>query len=199
VTHRHDPLLLYFTSGTTSKPKLVSHTHQSYPVGSLSTMYWLGLQPDDIHYNISSPGWAQHAWSNFFAPWDAGCTVFLYRSARFSAADVLRVITDMEVTRLCAPPTGWPMLLHADLASWTTSLRRPVRAGEPLHPAVIARVEKAWGMSIPGGYGQTETTAQIGNPPGQPIKPGSMGRPMPGYKLALLDANDQPAEEGEIS
>src|SRR5699024_4551428 len=87
VTHAQDPLLLYFTSGTTSKPKLVLHTHESYPVGSLSTMYWLGLQPDDIHFNISSPGWAKHAWSNFFAPWDAGCTVFIYRSARFSAPD----------------------------------------------------------------------------------------------------------------
>src|SRR5699024_10427037 len=103
-THASDPLLLYFTSGTTSKPKLVLHTHQSYPVGSLSTMYWLGLQPDDIHFNISSPGWAKHAWSNFFAPWDAGCTVFIYRSARFSAPDVLQTIVDKSVTSLCAPP-----------------------------------------------------------------------------------------------
>lgn len=199
ATRADDPLLLYFTSGTTSKPKLVLHTHQSYPVGHLSTMYWIGLQPGDIHFNISSPGWAKHAWSNFFAPWIAGATIFLYRSARFSAPDMLKVIADKGVTSLCAPPTVWRMLIQEDLDSWKTSLKGLIGAGEPLNPEVIARVEKAWGLTIRDGYGQTETSAQVGNSPGQPIKPGSMGRPLPGFSIALLDANDQLADEGEIA
>ncbi len=199
VTHAEDPLLLYFTSGTTSKPKLVLHTHQSYPVGSLSTLYWLGLRPDDIHFNISSPGWAKHAWSNFFAPWVAGCTVFVYRSTRFAAPEVLQVVADKGVTNLCAPPTVWRLLIQEDLSAWHTRLRGLVGAGEPLNPEVIERVENAWGLGIRDGYGQTETTALVGNPPGQPMKPGSMGRPLPGYEVVLLDTEDRPAEEGEIA
>ncbi|MDX1802277.1 MAG: AMP-binding protein, partial [Marinobacter sp.] len=199
VTRATDPLLLYFTSGTTSQPKLVLHTHQSYPVGSLSTMYWLGLQPDDIHFNISSPGWAKHAWSNLFAPWDAGCTVFIYRQPRFEAPATLQVIADKGVTSLCAPPTVWRMLIQEDLAAYDVKLRSLVGAGEPLNPEVIARVAKHWGLRIRDGYGQTETTAQIGNPPAQPMKSGSMGRPLPGYKIALLDVNDNEGSEGEIA
>jgi acetyl-CoA synthetase len=194
-----DPLLLYFTSGTTSRPKLVVHTHQSYPVGSLSTLYWIGLQPDDIHYNISSPGWAKHAWSNFFAPWNAGCTIFVYRAARFSAAATLDAIARYGVTTLCAPPTVWRHLIQEDLASYRTQLRALVGAGEPLNPEVIDRVRRAWNLEIRDGYGQTETTAQIGNPPGQPMRAGSMGRPLPGYRIALLDADGQERDEGEIA
>lgn len=199
VTHATDPMLLYFTSGTTSKPKLVLHTHQSYPAGSLSTMYWLGLQPDDIHFNISSPGWAKHAWSNLFAPWDAGCTVFVYRSARFSAPEALQVIADKGVTSLCAPPTVWRLLIQEDLSAYDMKLKSLVGAGEPLNPEVISRVEKLWGLKIRDGYGQTETTAQIGNPPAQQMKSGSMGRPLPGYKIALLNTFDEESEEGEIA
>lgn len=199
ITRADDPLLLYFTSGTTSRPKLVLHTHQSYPVGSLSTLYWIGLRPDDVHYNISSPGWAKHAWSNFFTPFDAGCTVFVYRASRFSAADVLRVIQEKGVTSLCAPPTVWRALIQEDLATCKTKLRGLVGAGEPLNPEVIARVEKAWGLTIRDGYGQTETTAQVGNPPGQPLQPGSMGRPLPGYRVALLDPQGRETDEGEIA
>lgn len=198
-TRGTDPLFLYFTSGTTSKPKLVLHSHQSYPVGHLSTMYWLGLQKGDIHWNISSPGWAKHAWSCFFAPWIAGATIFVYNFARFNAAKSLDVICECGVTSLCAPPTVWRMMIQEKLATWKVPLRELVGAGEPLNPEVIEQVERAWGIRIRDGYGQTETTAQIGNPPGQPIKPGSMGRPLPGYQIALLDADDQPAEEGEIS
>jgi len=198
-TQATDPLLLYFTSGTTRQPKLVLHTHQSYPVGSLSTMYWLGLQPDDVHFNISSAGWAKHAWSNFFAPFDAGCTVFVYRASRFQAADVLQVIQDKGVTSLCAPPTVWRLFIQEDLGAYNMSLRALLGAGEPLNPEVISQVESAWGLTIRDGYGQTETTAQIANSPGQPVKSGSMGKPMPGYKVALLDMDDNEAEEGEIS
>jgi acetyl-CoA synthetase len=198
-TSATDPLLLYFTSGTTAKPKLVLHTHQSYPVGHLSTMYWIGLMPGDVHFNISSPGWAKHAWSNFFAPWNAGATVFIYNQARFNARATLDVITRCGVTSLCAPPTVWRMLIQEDLAHWKVKLREIVGAGEPLNPEVIERVQKAWGITIRDGYGQTETTCQVGNSPGQKVKPGSMGRPMPGYQVAVLGSDDRPAKEGEIA
>jgi acetyl-CoA synthetase len=199
VTRVDDPLLLYFTSGTTSKPKLVLHTHQSYPVGHLSTMYWIGLKPNDRHMNISSPGWAKHAWSCFFAPWNAGACVFLYNYNRFNAKALLDVLVKYEVTTLCAPPTVWRMLIQQDLAAVKTQLRELIGAGEPLNPEVIEQVKKAWGITIRDGFGQTETTAQIGNTPDQPLKPGSMGRPLPGYKIALLDAESKPSVEGEVA
>ncbi len=198
-TRATDPMLLYFTSGTTAKPKLVLHSHQSYPVGHLSTMFWIGLREGDIHYNISSPGWAKHAWSSFFAPWNAGACIFVHRSARFSASATLRVIAEKGVTTLCAPPTVWRLFIQEDLASYPVKLRELVGAGEPLNPEVIHQVEKAWGLTIRDGYGQTETTAQVGNPPGQPVKAGSMGRPLPGYEVVLLDADGREAAEGEIS
>ena len=199
VTMAHDPLLLYFTSGTTARPKLVLHSHESYPVGHLSTMYWIGLQAGDVHWNISSPGWAKHAWSCFFAPWNAGATVFVFNYARFSAKAVLDVIGRCGVTSLCAPPTVWRMMIQEDLSAWKLPLRELVGAGEPLNPEVIEQVERAWGIRIRDGFGQSETTAQIGNSPGQVVKPGSMGRPLPGYHVALLDGDDRPASEGEIA
>jgi acetyl-CoA synthetase len=195
-----DPLLLYFTSGTTSKPKLVLHSHQSYPVGHLSTMYWLGLRPGDVHLNISSPGWAKHAWSCFFAPWLAGACIFIYNSARFNAQGLLATLAAHHVTSLCAPPTVWRMLIQEDLGAWRgkLKLREVIGAGEPLNPEVIDRVRDAWGLTLRDGYGQTETTAQIGNAPGQRVKPGSMGRALPGYRIELLDAEGKPADEGEV-
>lgn len=199
ATGADDPLLLYFTSGTTAKPKLVLHSHQSYPVGHLSTMYWIGLQQRDVHWNISSPGWAKHAWSCFFAPWNAGATVFVYNYERFSARAALDVVQRCGVTSLCAPPTVWRMMIQEDLSQWKPPLRELVGAGEPLNPEVIEQVEKAWGIRIRDGFGQSESTAQVGNSPGQRLKPGSMGRPLPGYRIALLDLDDQPAAEGEIA
>lgn len=200
-TQATDPLLLYFTSGTTSKPKLVLHTHQSYPVGHLSTMYWIGLQPGDVHLNISSPGWAKHAWSCFFAPWNAGAAIFIYNYARFSAPALLGVLEKYKVNSLCAPPTVWRMLIQEDLAAWKDrlALREVIGAGEPLNPEIIDRVQDAWGLTLRDGFGQTETTAQIGNPPGLPVKAGSMGRPLPGYEVVLLDVDDNPAAEGELA
>ena len=200
-TQATDPLLLYFTSGTTSKPKLVLHTHQSYPVGHLSTMYWIGLEPGDVHLNISSPGWAKHAWSCFFAPWNAGATIFIFNYTRFSAPGLLSVLKKHQVTSLCAPPTVWRLLIQEDLKAWSgqLALREIIGAGEPLNPEIIDQVQAAWGMTLRDGFGQTETTAQIGNTPGQPVKPGSMGRPLPGYEVVLLDVDDNPADEGEVS
>ncbi|CAK0767376.1 4-hydroxybutyrate--CoA ligase 1 [Azospirillaceae bacterium] len=197
-TNPNELLLLYFTSGTTAKPKLVAHSHQSYPIGHLSTMYWIGLQPGDIHWNISSPGWAKHAWSNFFAPWNAGATVFVYNYSRFNAKSVLDALVKYNVTTLCAPPTVWRMMIQEDLAAYPVKIRELIGAGEPLNPEVIDCVHKAWNIRIRDGFGQTETTAQIGNSPGQPIKLGSMGRPLPGYKIRLLDPDEKPAKEGQI-
>jgi acetyl-CoA synthetase len=197
-TRASDPLLLYFTSGTTAVPKLVLHSHQSYPVGHLSTMYWLGLRPGDVHLNISSPGWAKHAWSCCFAPWNAEATVFIVNQPRFHARGLLDVITRAGVTTFCAPPTVWRMLIQEDLAAWAVPLKELIGAGEPLNPEVIERVRAAWGLTIRDGYGQTETTAQIGNSPGQTVKPGSMGRPLPGYRVALLDGDGAAQTEGEV-
>jgi acetyl-CoA synthetase len=196
-----DPLLLYFTSGTTSEPKLVVHTHQSYPVGHLSTMYWIGLHPGDIHLNISSPGWAKHAWSCFFAPWNACACVFIYNYARFNGKAMLSVLERCRVTTLCAPPTVWRMLIQEDIAAFRgrLAIRELIGAGEPLNPEIIDRVQAAWGITIRDGFGQTETTAVIGNSPGQPVKPGSMGRPLPGYEVVLLDVDGMPADDGEVS
>jgi acetyl-CoA synthetase len=201
ATLADDPMLLYFTSGTTSKPKLVLHTQQSYPVGHLSTMYWIGLKPGDVHLNISSPGWAKHAWSCFFAPWNAAACIFIYNATRFHAPRLLDALVTHRVTSLCAPPTVWRMLIQEDLAAVRDrlNLREVIGAGEPLNPEVIEQVRSAWGTVLRDGYGQTETCAQIGNPPGQPLKPGSMGRPLPGYRIALLDVDGKPADEGEVS
>jgi acetyl-CoA synthetase len=200
VTLASDPLLLYFTSGTTSKPKLVGHTHASYPIGHLSTMYWIGIQPGDVHLNVSSPGWAKHAWSNFFAPWNAQATILILNQARFSAPGLLSALGGCGVTTFCAPPTVWRMLIQADLSAADTSgLRECVAAGEPLNPEVIDQVRKAWGITVRDGFGQTETTAQVGNPPGQPVKPGSMGRALPGYPVVLVDpVTGGPGRDGEI-
>lgn len=185
-TTPEDRLLLYFTSGTTSRPKLVEHTQVSYPVGHLSTMYWLGLQPGDVHLNISSPGWAKHAWSCFFSPWIAEATVFVYNYARFDAPALLEQLRTRHVTSFCAPPTVWRMLINADLSGGPGDLREVIGAGEPLNPEVIAQVQGAWGLTLRDGYGQTETTAQVGNTPGSEVKAGSMGRPLPGMPVVLV-------------
>jgi len=197
-TRATDPLLLYFTSGTTSRPKLVEHSHQSYPAGHLVTMYWIGLQPGDMHLNISSPGWAKHAYSCFFAPWNAGATIFIANQPRFNARGMLEAITDNNVTTICAPPTVWRMFVQEDMTQYKTALREVLSAGEPCNPEIIEHVRKVWGLTVREGYGQTETTLQIGSFPGETVKLGSMGQEAPGYRIRLLDAEDNAVDEGEI-
>ncbi|MFF8726152.1 AMP-binding protein [Streptomyces sp. NPDC015171] len=196
-----DPLMLYFTSGTTAQPKLVEHTHTSYPIGHLATMYWIGLKPGDVHLNISSPGWAKHAWSNLFAPWNAEATVFLYNYTRFDASRLMAEMDRAGVTTFCAPPTVWRMLIQADLGRLATPPREAVAAGEPLNPEVIEQVRRAWGVTVRDGFGQTETAVQVSNSPGQPLKTGSMGRPSPGFRVELLDpvSGAPGVTEGEIA
>jgi acetyl-CoA synthetase len=197
-TRATDPLLLYFTSGTTALPKLVRHSHQSYPAGHLATMYWIGLKPGDVHLNISSPGWAKHAWSSFFAPWNAGATIFVHQYERFDARATLGQIARCGVTTLCAPPTVWRICVLEDLSSYPVKLREIVSAGEPLNPEIIDKVERAWGVTIRDGFGQTENVCLLGNCPGQSLKAGSVGKPTPGHDIALLDSDGVAAADGEI-
>ncbi|WP_433876969.1 AMP-binding protein [Sinomonas atrocyanea] len=198
-TKADETLLLYFTSGTTSRAKLVEHTHVSYPVGHLSTMYWIGLEPGDVHLNVASPGWAKHAWSNVFAPWIAEATVFIYNYERFDASALMEQMGREGVTSFCAPPTVWRMLIQSDLTRLTAPPRKVVSAGEPLNAEVIGQVEKAWGVTIRDGFGQTETTVQVANTLGQPVTAGAMGRPLPGYDVVLVDpATGQETDDGEL-
>ncbi|MEO5318572.1 AMP-binding protein [Arthrobacter sp. CC3] len=198
-TKADETLLLYFTSGTTSKAKLVEHTHTSYPVGHLSTMFWIGLEPGDVHLNVASPGWAKHAWSNVFTPWIAEACVFIYNYSRFDAKALMEQMGREKVTSFCAPPTVWRMLIQADLTVLKNPPTKVVSAGEPLNAEVIDQVHRAWGQTIRDGFGQTESTVQVANTPGQPIKIGAMGRPLPGYDVVLVDpATGEEADDGEL-
>jgi acetyl-CoA synthetase len=192
-----DELLIYFTSGTTAKPKLVLHTHGSYPIGHLTTMYWIGLRPRDTHYNISAPGWAKHAYSTIFGVWNAEATSFVYNySGKFDAKKVLKILEEHEVTTLCAPPTAWRFLLLEDMRSYTFSLRELVSAGEPLNPEIIQKVQSATRLRIREGYGQTETALQIGVFPGMDVKPGSMGVEAPGFNISIVNDEHLPVDPG---
>ncbi|MDQ1129805.1 AMP-binding protein [Microbacterium sp. SORGH_AS_0888] len=194
-----DAAIIYFTSGTTSRPKMVEHTHVTYPVGHLSTMYWIGVRPGDVHMTISAPGWGKHAWSLFFAPWIAEATVFVYNYRRFDPVALTAALDRAGVNTFCAPPTVWRMLIQASLEDRPRALRELLSAGEPLNPEVIATIERWWGIQIRDGYGQTELTAVIGNTPGIALKPGSMGRALPGNEVALIDPiTGLEADEGEI-
>jgi acetyl-CoA synthetase len=192
-----DELLIYFTSGTTAKPKLVLHTHRSYPVGHLTTMYWIGARPGDLHYNVSQPGWAKYAWSSIFGAWNAEATTLVYNySGRFNPGQVLKTVQDYGVNTLCAPPTVWRHLLLEDVKTYRFSLKQLVSAGEPLNPEIIQRVKEATGLTIREGFGQTETTIQVGFFPGMEPKPGSMGVEAPGFEIGLLDDDLKPVPVG---
>lgn len=202
-TSADDEALCYFTSGTTGYPKMTVHAHR-YPLGHLATgLYWLGLEPGDLCWNLSDTGWAKAAWSSLCAPWLAGAAVMAVESDGFDATATLQILERFSVTCLCAPPTAYRMLVQLDLSSWSVpSLKRCVAAGEPLNPGIIESWERTTGLQILDGYGQTETTLLCGNFGTFPVRPGSMGRPAPGIDLAVIDNDARtlpPGEEGDIA
>lgn len=187
-TKAADTLFLFFTSGTTGLPKVVMHTHLSYPFGSLATASWIGCRAGDIHCNISQPGWAKFAWSSFFAPWSMGTTIFAYaQQGRFVAADMLQQLQLHKITTFCAPPTVLRLLILEDLSAYRFSFRRAVAAGEPLNPEIIETWKDGTGTLIRDGFGQTESTCMIANLPGQHVKFGSMGQPTFLYDVVIAD------------
>jgi len=200
-----EPLLIYFTSGTVGYPKMVLHTHATYPIGHIITgKYWLDLGPDDLHWNVSEMGWAKAAWSNLFGPWNMGATMFIYdQRGKFSAKETLEFLQKYPISTFCAPPTVYRLLVMEDLSQYQfPKLRHCVGAGEPLNPEVIAAWRKATGLTIRDGYGQTETVLVCGNFPPLDVKPGSMGKPSPGFELAVVDDDGQvlpPGKEGDIA
>ncbi len=205
-THKDDPMLLYFTSGTTGNPKMTLHSH-SYPLGHQVTgKFWLDLRPGDLHWNLSDTGWAKAAWSSLFGPLITGATIFVHNTkGKYSANLTLDLLSRYRVTSFCAPPTAYRLLVFEDLTKYdVSSLRSCVGAGEPLNPEVIDNWKQQTGLQIRDGYGQTETVLIVGNFPVEdaPVKPGSMGRPSPGFTVDVIDeeGNLMPdGKEGDIA
>jgi acetyl-CoA synthetase/medium-chain acyl-CoA synthetase len=203
----NDPGIIYFTSATTGEPKMVLHTQISYGLGHrLTGEHWLDLKPDDVHWNLSDLGWAKAAWSSFYGPWHMGACIFgLNAPGKFDPAQALDTLAEFPITTWCAPPTALRLIARQDLAHWRfPHLRHCVTAGEPLNPEILHRWRGATGLTLYEGYGQTETVVMICNSlnVGHAVKPGSMGRVLPGFELALLnDALEElpPGEEGEIA
>jgi len=200
-THKEDIMQIYFTSGTTGKPKMVPHTHSSYgychyPMGK----YWLDLTKDDIMWNISDTGWAKSAWSTIFGPWSQGSTVFIHGMPRFTATEVLDSLAQYPVSVLCAPPTLYRNLVQEDLKRWKLlNLRHCVSAGEPLNEETIYNWEEATGLVIKEGYGQTETTLLLGTfkKMSKWVKPGSIGKVAPGYDVRIVNNMGKEMPRGE--
>ncbi|MFG2841218.1 acyl-CoA synthetase [Streptomyces zaomyceticus] len=187
-TRTADPSFCYFTSGTTSLPKLVEHSHAGYGVGHLSSLYWSGLRPGDRHLNLSAPGWAKHSWSSFFVPWAAEATVLAPPDGGLPPAALPGVLAAHRVTSFCAPPSAWRSLLpYVSGGANAPRLREATAAGEPLTAETVERIEAAWGVRVRDGYGQTEATALIGRAPGTPEPLAPLGHPLPGYRIVLRD------------
>ncbi|MDD3373495.1 AMP-binding protein [Methanoculleus bourgensis] len=203
-TKSTDPLLIFFTSGTTGEPKMVVHDH-SYPLGHLVTArVWHDLHGNDLHLTISDTGWGKSAWGKLFGQWIVGACIFVYDiRGRFHATEILPLLERYGVTTFCCPPTIYRMLILADLDKFDLAdLRHCCSAGEPLNPEVIRAWEEGTGRTIYEGYGQTETVLCIGTFPGMKCKPGSMGRPSPGWHIELHDDDGNPVgigEEGRIA
>jgi acetyl-CoA synthetase/medium-chain acyl-CoA synthetase len=203
-TRSSDPALIYFTSGTVGSPKMVLHTHASYPIGHTVTgRFWLDLKEDDLHLNLSETGWAKAAWSSFFGPWIMGSALFVQDGrGRFNAAETLDLLEQYPISTFCAPPTAYRMLVLENLDRELPHLRHCVGAGEPLNPEVIATWERGTGHKIRDGYGQTETVLLCGNFPPLDVKPGSMGKPSPSVQVAVIDDDGNPLpydSEGDIA
>ncbi len=199
-TNADDLLFIYLTAGTTSRPKMVCHTHTSYPIGSLSGMYWSGLLPGDVHVDAAVPGQAVHAWSSLFGPFNAEATVVSVKLSAVGAPNTLLEVLDKQrVSSLCAPPATWEALIEKELGSRPKALREACSIGAPLTADVIEKVRAAWGVTVRDGYGQTETTPQVGMTVGLPGRPGAMGKPLPGYRVELIDPRTgEPSSEGEV-
>ncbi|MGI9058125.1 MAG: acyl-CoA synthetase [Ktedonobacteraceae bacterium] len=208
-TRSDDPCLVYFTSGTVGYPKMVLHTHASYPIGhTITGKYWLDLHEDDLHWNLSEMGWAKAAWSNLFGPWIQGAAMFMQDArGKFDPIETLEMLNTYPISTLCAPPTAYRMMvLDEPMAYMKThppkALRHCVGAGEPLNPEVIRIWQQATGMIIRDGYGQTETVLICANFPPITVKPGSMGKPSPGFDLSVIDDDGNelpPNKEGDIA
>lgn len=196
-TKATDPLVHYFTPSHSLKAKLVEHSMAGFTVGHLSTMYWMGLKPGDVHLGINSPGWAMHDWNNFIAPWNAEATIFIFKNERFNAKLLLDVLSEYPITTFCAPPTVWRILVEEDLTSYKGKLREALSSEEALNVEIISKVFKAWGIFVRDGYVQTETAALVGVPPGEKGSFGTMGKVLPGFKITLLD-NGKIGEAGEV-
>jgi len=198
-----EPMVIFFSSGTTGMPKMVLHTH-TYPFGHVITgSYWHDLEPGDLHLTLSDTGWAKSVWGKFYGQWLAGAAVFVWDfRGKFEPRELLRILSVHKITTFCAPPTVYRFLVRENLKEFDlSSLRHCTTAGELLNESVFAAWEKAFNMPIYEGYGQTETTLQLANLPFMKPKPGSIGRPMPGWDIMLLNEDDQPCppgEEGEI-
>lgn len=194
-----DPLFVYFTSGTTSAPKLIAHSHVSWPVGHLSSFYWNGLRPGETHCNLAAPGWAKHAWSSFFVPFTAQAGVLAFEEAAGDPGFVLDRLRASEVSSLCAPPTMWRRLVHAGLGLPPSQLRDATSVGERLPGELADAVRAAWSVELRDGYGQTEVTALIGTAPGARTTDGALGHPLPGYDIVLVDpGSGRIGGDGEI-
>ncbi len=198
-TRSDDPAILYFTSGTTGYPKMALHTHSSYPIGHYSTAMWIGMDKGGIHWNISSPGWAKHAWSSIFAPWDVGAaTVAFHYEGRFDPEEHLKLVDELGISSMCASPTIWRMFIIQDLSKYSfKTLKSAVSAGEPLNPEIIERFREKTGVTIRDGYGQTETVLMVGNFPGTQIRPGSMGKPSPFFRVRIVDDDGNSLKDNE--
>ncbi|WP_048145907.1 AMP-binding protein [Methanosphaerula palustris] len=197
-TRSTDPMVIYFTSGTTGEPKMALH-NQAYPLGHLVTGgLWLDIHPNDLHLTLADTGWAKSAWGKFFGPWMKGAATLIYDfRSKFNSTEILPILSKYEVTTFCAPPTIYRMLILADLETFDLSqLRHCVSAGEPLNPEVIRAWKEGTGQTIYEGYGQTELVLCIGTFPCMKAKPGSMGKPSPGWDVALLDEEGNPVPTG---
>ncbi|HJT56291.1 MAG TPA: AMP-binding protein [Ktedonobacteraceae bacterium] len=208
-TRSDDPCLVYFTSGTVGYPKMVLHTQASYPIGhTITGKYWLDLHEGDLLWNLSETGWAKFAWSNLFGPWSQGAAMFIQDArGKFNPIETLEMLNKHPITTLCAPPTAYRMLVLDEpmkymKANPPKALRHCVGAGEPLNPEVIKVWEDETGMTIRDGYGQTETVLLCANFPPIQVKPGSMGKPSPGFDVEVIDHDGNPLppnKEGDIA